>query len=119
MTKKKYKTFIDIVLVFLCLFPLISLLFVVGTSSTVLTPREIATHVSGYLMSTEMAFYFETACEIMGIVESGETMYGLVIALTLMTNTVLIYMFYLLVSFVLWIPKLSINIINRLSGQKY
>lgn len=116
MTKRKYKIFIDIVLILLCLFPLISLLFVVGTSSTILTGEQLKAHVLNYCISGDLADKIGNAINTFGIAFDGNFFPAVSV---IMANSLLIYLFYVFVACLTWLPKFAINILERASGQKY
>lgn len=115
MTKRKYRVFIDITLIMLCLFPLISLLFVLGTSSTILTAEQIANHIEGYAISNNMVTQVQTVLNNVGFNADGVFFAP---CCTIITNAVFIYIFYVFVSVLVFVPKMAIKLLNIFSGGK-
>lgn len=111
---KKYKLFIDCLLVLLCLFPLISLLLVVYSSSTVLSGDQIVHHVQNYCISNTIATKISTSLNNIGFILDGSL--SAVVAVIL-SNSILIYMFYVFVDVLTFVPKMAIKLL-RIGARK-
>ena len=106
---KKYKLFIDCVLVLLCLFPLISLLLVVATSDTILNTSQIVDHVQNYSISLTVSNTLQNALEKVGFSFDGA--FGGVVSVIL-SNSILIYVFYVFVDVLVFVPKMAIRLLR-------
>lgn len=106
---KKYKLFIDCVLVLLCLFPLLSLLLVVYSSSTILTGDQIVQHVQNYCISD---FVYDTLLSALnGVGFNLDGVFSSVVGVIL-TNSLLIYVFYVFIEVLVFVPKMAIKLLR-------
>ena len=115
MSKRKYKVFIDLVLIFLCLFPLIATLVVMGTSETIMTGEQICETVTNFTISADLQNKIADCCNSFGVAFNG-AFYGA--TMTIVSNAVLIYVLYVFVSVLVYIPKFAIKMLNLTIGDK-
>lgn len=115
MTKRKYKVFIDIVLIFLCLFPLFATLIVMGTSSTILSAEQINNTITSFTISNGLRDVVSDACNSFGVALDGNFYQA---TMTIVSNAILIYILYVFVSVLVFMPKFAIKLINLDFGGK-
>ena len=106
MSKRKYKYFIDITIILLCLLPLVSLLFATARNEFAMTSEEMISHVNTYTISDDFTNTVRNALNTCRINCNGT--FGN-IAYMIMANSMLIHIFYVFVSVLCYIPKLSIK----------
>ena len=116
MSKRKYKVIIDLVLIFLCLFPLIATLIVMGTSSTILTGEQICETVTNFTISAELRDKVAICCNSFGIAFNG-AFYNA--TMTIVSNSLLVYVLYVFVSVLVFIPKFAVKLLNFDIGGKH
>lgn len=114
MTQRKYKVFIDITLVLLCLFPLICLAFAMLTSTSFILNGDYADFIQRFTISTNLANRVGQAINTFGLDFSGSFYQA---TCTIMSNAILIYIFYTFVACLTWLPKMAISLLNRPFGK--
>lgn len=122
MTKRKYHYFVNIVLILLCLFPLITYAIAVGSSDSLMSTDQILTHFSNSAISSDFAGSFIEILSSMGITisadEYGESITcGGIALVVIMSNSIVIYMCYILVEILLFVPKMAIKFLRMGSGK--
>ena len=103
---KKYKLFIDCTLVLLCLFPLISLLCMQLYCETLLSADQILSHLEVFNISSTISNSISNALNDIGFMLDGGFSSAVSIILS---NSILIYIFYVFVNILLFVPKLAIK----------
>lgn len=115
MSKRKFKILIDITLLFLCLLPIIALLCVVATSSTILTAEQIEAQIMNFCISNDLAEKIGESINTFGIQFDG-AFYSATCAL--IANAVLVHVFYVFIATLVFVPKMAIKFLNFTVGGK-
>lgn len=111
---KKYKLFIDCILVLLCLFPLIALLFCFDTSSSFILNNDYCAFIEKFSISSTISNDLYNALNNVGFNLDGP--YSLAVCVIL-SNSILIYMFYVFVEVLIFVPKMAIKLL-RIGSRK-
>ena len=104
---KKYKLFIDVLLVLLCLFPLIYSLFAiwhVGATDTSL----LLDTISSLNINPSMASTFESVLSNSFEIETNSAWQ----AVTVISNSVMVYICYVVVEVFVFVPKMAIKLLR-------
>lgn len=114
MSKRKLNVFIDVIMILLCLFPLLmGLATAIFNGSFDLT--NFNEYVSQFSISNDLAQKIGSAIDNFGIYFDGAFFDS---ACIIMANTLLIYIFRVFVSVMVFIPKMASKFINLDFGGK-
>lgn len=105
---KKYKLFIDVLLVLLCLFPLIYSLFAiwhVGATDTTL----LLDTISSLNINPSMASTFESVLSNSFEIETNSAWQAVTV---IMANSVMVYICYVVVEVFVFVPKMAIKLLR-------
>lgn len=105
---KKYKLFIDVLLVLLCLFPLIYSLFAIWHVGTTDTSVLLDT-VSSLNINPSMASSIENVLSRSFEMETNEAWHCVSV---LMANSVMVYVCYVVVEVFVFVPKMAIKLLR-------
>ncbi len=109
MTKRKFKVFIDIVLILLCLFPLIITTAICLRNGTFYSSGDFTELVQRFAISTELSEKIGECINTFGIAFDGAYFPAVCV---IMANSLIIYLCYLFVSVLVFLPKLAIKWLN-------
>ena len=111
MSKRKFKSFMDIVLVLLCLMPLIVFLLICTNESINVTT--VGDLMMTFCISESLTNTIAESINTFGIEFDGA---GFAIACVIMSNSILIYTFYVFVEVLVWLPKFAVRLLERSSN---
>ena len=112
MTKRKYKSIIDLVLILLCLFPLL-VTVVLACNDNFNYQLEFVDVVQKFAISNDLAQRIGEQINTFGIAFDGAYFSAVCV---LMANAMLIYIFYIFVECLVWLPKFASRLIERSSN---
>lgn len=113
MTKRKYKLFLDVLTILLIIAPLIVLLLAVHSGAVLdKTPSDI---VMSFSISNSLADRIGQCINTFGIELDGDFYNATCV---IMSNALLIYLFRVFVSVLVFLPKLALKFINLDFGGK-
>ena len=109
MSKRKYKSIIDLVLVLLCVFPLLVTLVMAWNDNSAME-IDFCNLVQKFAISEDLAQIIGEQINTFGIAFDGAYYTATCV---LMANAILVYIFYVFVECLVWLPKFAIRLIER------
>lgn len=110
MTKKKYKSLISVVLLLLCVAPLLFCALALFNDSTDFNVINYTEYVKRFEISEELSNKIADGVQSFGISFDGAFFPAVCV---IMSNALLIYVFYVFTAVLLFIPKYSIKLMER------
>jgi hypothetical protein len=115
MTKRKYKNLVDVVLLFLCIAPLIFCLFATINEANSINSLEYASIIQKFCISDELSDIIGDCIQTFGIAFNGDFYAS---ACVIISNSLLIYIFYVFVAVLTFIPKMAKRLLDFSIGEK-
>ena len=110
MTKKKYKSLISVVLLLLCIAPLIFSALAMFNDSTDCSAVNFTEYIKRFEISAALSDKIGESIETFGIAFDGAFFPAVCV---IMSNAILIYVFYVFVAVLVWLPKFAIKLMER------